>query len=106
MKRIINLSTALLLGFVFTSSFNQVNAQETTMKKNTTTEQQVIKSYTCPMHPEVVADKPGKCPKCGMALVEKKGTKTDGMNKMHDMHDNHKMHDSTMVKKDSTKIKK
>jgi YHS domain-containing protein len=25
--------------------------------------------WTCPMHPEVRADKPGKCPKCGMALV-------------------------------------
>lgn len=24
------------------------------------------------MHPEVTSDKPGKCPKCGMALVEKK----------------------------------
>lgn len=30
------------------------------------------KKYTCPMHPEVNSDKPGKCPKCGMALVEKK----------------------------------
>ena len=28
--------------------------------------------YTCPMHPEVQMDKPGKCPKCGMQLVEKK----------------------------------
>jgi hypothetical protein len=28
--------------------------------------------YTCPMHPEVVSDKPGKCPKCGMNLVLKK----------------------------------
>ncbi|WP_282847623.1 MULTISPECIES: copper-transporting P-type ATPase [Halomonadaceae] len=24
--------------------------------------------YTCPMHPEVIKDKPGECPKCGMAL--------------------------------------
>ena len=27
--------------------------------------------YTCPMHPEVVADQPGRCPKCGMKLVPK-----------------------------------
>ena len=27
--------------------------------------------YTCSMHPEVVQDKPGDCPKCGMKLVEK-----------------------------------
>ncbi len=28
--------------------------------------------YTCPMHPEIISDKPGKCPKCGMTLVVKK----------------------------------
>lgn len=28
--------------------------------------------YTCPMHPEVVKDAAGDCPKCGMKLVEKK----------------------------------
>ena len=28
--------------------------------------------YTCPMHPEVTSDKPGKCSKCSMALTEKK----------------------------------
>ena len=30
--------------------------------------------YTCPMkeHSDVVQDKPGNCPKCGMKLVEKK----------------------------------
>ena len=26
-------------------------------------------SYVCPMHPEVRQDHPGRCPKCGMALV-------------------------------------
>ena len=25
-------------------------------------------TYSCPMHPEVTSDKPGKCPKCGMDL--------------------------------------
>ena len=27
--------------------------------------------YSCPMHPEVVATRPGKCRKCGMTLVKK-----------------------------------
>ena len=27
--------------------------------------------YTCSMHNEVKTDKPGKCPKCGMALEKK-----------------------------------
>jgi hypothetical protein len=27
--------------------------------------------YTCPMHPEVVSDKPGQCPQCGMDLQAK-----------------------------------
>jgi len=31
-----------------------------------------VSVYTCPMHPEVQRDKPGKCPKCGMALVKKR----------------------------------
>ncbi len=26
------------------------------------------RQYTCPMHPEIVRDQPGSCPKCGMAL--------------------------------------
>ncbi|UYG06408.1 copper-transporting P-type ATPase [Halomonas sp. M4R1S46] len=30
--------------------------------------QQAGGRYTCPMHPEVVRDEPGDCPKCGMAL--------------------------------------
>jgi P-type Cu2+ transporter len=36
-----------------------------------------IKKYTCPMHPEVIQDKPGNCPKCGMTLVLAKGNNKD-----------------------------
>jgi hypothetical protein len=37
--------------------------QETSVKEMTI--------YTCTMHSEVKSDKPGKCPKCGMELIEK-----------------------------------
>ncbi|MDP3987680.1 MAG: heavy metal-binding domain-containing protein, partial [Candidatus Levybacteria bacterium] len=30
--------------------------------------------YTCPMHPEIVRDAPGSCPKCGMALEPRTDT--------------------------------
>jgi len=47
--------------------------------------------YTCPMHPEVISDKPGKCPKCGMNLVLKQQTPKDstgdsGSGQMGQMH--------------------
>lgn len=30
-----------------------------------------MQDYTCPMHPEIHQEKPGRCPKCGMKLVLK-----------------------------------
>jgi Cu+-exporting ATPase len=36
--------------------------------------------YTCPMHPEVVSDRPGSCPKCGMALEPRTVTVDEGPN--------------------------
>jgi len=30
------------------------------------------KVYTCPMHPEVVSNEPGRCQKCNMALELRK----------------------------------
>jgi hypothetical protein len=38
--------------------------------------------YTCPMHPEVLSSKPGKCPKCGMTLVKKEVAKKPVKTKM------------------------
>ena len=37
--------------------------------------EKVAEIYTCPMHPEIIRDKPGTCPICGMDLVKKE---TDG----------------------------
>jgi hypothetical protein len=41
--------------------------------------------YTCPMHPEVVSDHPGKCPKCGMDLVKKAESGVTGSGGMNGM---------------------
>ena len=32
--------------------------------------------YSCSMHPEVVAENPGKCPKCGMNLTPADASKS------------------------------
>ena len=34
--------------------------------------------YVCPMHPEVVSDRPGSCPKCGMALEPRVASADEG----------------------------
>lgn len=35
-------------------------------------QKQVVKEeYTCPMHPDIIRDKPGRCPICGMELVKR-----------------------------------
>jgi hypothetical protein len=36
---------------------------------SSTTRPAMKQLYTCPMHPDVISDQPGKCPKCGMNLV-------------------------------------
>src|ERR1041385_4902975 len=36
--------------------------------------------YTCPMHPEIVRDRPGSCPICGMALEPRTITAAGGEN--------------------------
>lgn len=53
-----------------------------------------MKKYVCPMHPEVITDWPGTCPKCGMELVETsiKGERREVKEKGEDGQMKHDMH--------------
>jgi CopA family copper-resistance protein len=68
MKRITVVAFILVL-------YSFAQAQDTRgmdIKKKENTQKVPSTTYTCPMHPEIQAVKPGKCPKCGMALVKEK----------------------------------
>ena len=55
-----------------TSGSNTVNRAVVSITAATVVDSEKAAQYTCPMHPDVVQDKPGACPKCGMNLVEKR----------------------------------
>ncbi|WP_395050954.1 multicopper oxidase domain-containing protein [Flavobacterium sp.] len=68
MKRIMTV-TFLLVVYSFAKA-QDMKGMDMTTKENT--QKVPSTTYTCPMHPEIHADKPGKCPKCGMTLVKEK----------------------------------
>jgi FtsP/CotA-like multicopper oxidase with cupredoxin domain len=50
-------------------------------------------AWTCPMHPDVVSDQPGSCPRCGMQLIPAtEATGTAGDQTAHADHDPHAEH--------------
>jgi rRNA maturation endonuclease Nob1 len=74
MKKVMLMAVAILF------SAATVFADHSTTSVSDTTKTKKVKpvakvQYTCTMHPEVVMDKPGKCPKCGMTLAKKTDTK-------------------------------
>jgi len=65
---------------VFAIHANHGKMMADTTKKAKTQPAKV--QYTCTMHPEVISNKPGKCPKCGMTLVKKTDAKKKPAEKM------------------------
>jgi membrane fusion protein, copper/silver efflux system len=86
MKRLkINRQWALGKNFLFHIAYCLLLIAYTGCKNNkaphTEYKTEVVKDiYTCSMHPEIIRDKPGNCPICGMRLVKKErdGEKTAG----------------------------
>ncbi|MEO8794920.1 MAG: multicopper oxidase domain-containing protein [Daejeonella sp.] len=68
MKKIF-LIAILVCSYAFAFAQHNMPGMKMPMEKNKPTEKV---TYTCPMHPEIHADKPGNCPKCGMKLVKEK----------------------------------
>jgi hypothetical protein len=73
MKKVMLMAIAILFSatavFAAESHNGKMNADTTKKVKPAKVQ------YTCTMHPEVLSDKPGKCPKCGMTLVKKEPAK-------------------------------
>lgn len=58
----------IILIIAITTSFGSF-AQKAKANSDANKSNNVISTYSCPMHPDEVSDKPGKCSKCGMDLV-------------------------------------
>jgi len=59
--------TLLIVGLAFTACSDTGNKNKTEQLAND-------EAYTCKMHQNVLSDKPGKCPVCGMNLEKQKMT--------------------------------
>lgn len=61
--------TGVLLGLLFGASSFLILKMNHVRKENSESKN---KMYVCSMEPQIIRDKPGDCPICGMALIEKK----------------------------------
>lgn len=67
MKKIIILTTLVAVIII---AFACNSGSTTKANKDLPAQELALNYYTCPMHPEITSDKPGKCPICGMDLVK------------------------------------
>jgi hypothetical protein len=71
MKKTLLSILAVAIVSAITVSCGSSETKEKTSETMDTMKIETAMAYTCPMHPEVVTNAPGKCPKCGMDLVKK-----------------------------------
>jgi cytochrome oxidase Cu insertion factor (SCO1/SenC/PrrC family) len=62
------LKTLTLALLICAVGFIPAQGQETPHDASKASDKKTEVHYSCPMHPDVKANKPGKCPKCGMDL--------------------------------------
>lgn len=58
---------------IYEPSDGSTRTDQRTHEMSTARASSAAASYTCPMHPEIRAAQPGRCPKCGMTLIEQTG---------------------------------
>jgi ssDNA-binding Zn-finger/Zn-ribbon topoisomerase 1 len=70
MKKVLLIAAVLFFSAAAFPACNNDKSKGNTQKETLVADEM----YTCTMHNEVMSDKPGKCPKCGMKLVKQKMT--------------------------------
>jgi hypothetical protein len=113
-KRAFTLISAITLAISVDAQVGAIDLNRSGVEQEHDHEQEIAKEqkqkYTCPMHPEMVTEHPGDCPKCGMKLVpvreEKRSTSNSDKSRAgaqrstpnhqshmsHSSHPSHEMH--------------
>jgi len=103
-KAFLFLAMAIIISLAGIYTITAANSFETAASSDfvSVSDSTDAKVYTCPMHPEVISDKPGECPKCGMdlELKEDDSMKDDNndekKDEKNDAGHNHKSHKGCM----------
>ena len=85
-------------------ALNRVDSDQGHDHEHEYEQEQQKQKYTCPMHPEVITDHPGNCPKCGMTLVlkELKKHSTPNTQRSTSNHQSHSPHQSDSMHEHET----
>ncbi|MEP2669141.1 MAG: efflux RND transporter periplasmic adaptor subunit [Cyclobacteriaceae bacterium] len=68
----------VLLGWLLFGGAGAAEPEENLAEDHALMDHQKESVWTCSMHPQIRSDKPGKCPICGMTLIELESDNTEG----------------------------